>query len=125
LLYNPIAVSNGAIFRDITFKQMTSISISSYSNYFTEGEIVRGGISDAHGIFVYMTDELVYLKETVGTFSPSETLIGDNSAETATVLSINNEDLVPYTADVLYYKNFEPINRQGITTEQVKLYFSI
>jgi hypothetical protein len=125
LLYNPTAVSNGAIFRDNTFKQMTAITISHYTHYFTDGEIVRGDISGAYGIFVYMTDEIVYLKEVVGTFSPSETIGGIDSFEYATISSINNQDIVSYTADVLYYKNFEPISRQGITTEQVKLYFSI
>lgn len=125
LLYNPKSVLNGTIYKNNTFIQLTALTITSFSNYFTEGEIVRGNISGAYGTFVYMTDTKVFLKDTNGTFVPSDTISGDDSLEIALVLSINNQDIVPYSADVLYYKNFEPINRQGITTEQVKLYFSI
>ena len=125
LLYNPKSSVTGSTFRNVTFFAYTSITVSSYSGEFIEDEIIRGGISGAYGKFVYRNGQKIYLRDVVGTFTPSEILSGTISAETAGILSINNRDIIPYSADVLYCKNFSPISRQGIATEQVKLYFSI
>jgi hypothetical protein len=125
LLYNPKSSVTGSTFRNVTFFAYNSITMSSYSGEFIEDEIIKGGISGAYGKFVYRNGQKIYLRDVVGTFTPSEIISGTISAETAGILSINNRDIIPYSADVLYCKNFSPISRQGITTEQVKLYFSI
>ena len=124
LLYNPKSSINNSIFKNVTFTQYTSITTSNSGNFLV-GELARGNISGAYGEVVYTTGTRVYLRDVVGTFLLSETITGNISAETAGLLSINNQDIVPYSADVLYCKNFSPISRQGIATEQVKLYFSI
>jgi len=125
LLYNPKSLITGSTYTSTTFFNFTSITMSSYSGEFIVGEIVKGNISGAYGEVVYRDGSRLYLRDVVGTFTLSEILSGNISAETAGILSINNRDIIPYSADVLYCKNFSPISRQGITTEQVKLYFSI
>jgi hypothetical protein len=82
-------------------------------------------LSGATATVVYMDSTTIYVKNVVGSFQPYETLSGYYTGETAIISSINNEDIVPYSAEVFYYKNIEPISRQGITTEQIKIYFSI
>ena len=124
LLYNPRSSLNGNTYKNVTFFNYASITTVNDAN-FIEGEIIKGNISGAYGTFVYATTSRIYLRDIVGTFALSETITGTVSAETAGILSINNRDIIPYSADVLYCKNFSPISRQGIATEQVKLYFSI
>lgn len=125
LLYSPKSSINGTTYKNVTFFNYTSITTASYNGNLIVGEVVKGSISGAYGTVVYSTPTRIYLRDMVGTFILSEVITGTVSAETAGVLSINNRDIIPYSADVLYCKNFSPISRQGITTEQVKLYFSI
>lgn len=125
LLYNPIASSNGDIYKDATFSQIARLSVVSFSGLMGEGEVVTGALSGATGTVIYMDSSTIYLKNINGTFQTYETVTGYYTGEVVVISSINTEDIVPYSADVFYYKNFEPISRQGITTEQVKIYFSI
>lgn len=125
LLYNPKATSNNELYKDVIFNQITNLSIVSFSGLMGEGEVITGSLSGATATVVYMDSTSIYVKNVIGTFQPYETLTGYYTGEIAVVSSINNQDVVPYSAEVFYYKNIEPISRQGITTEQIKVYFSI
>ena len=125
LMYNPISTLDGFRYIDNTFLQLNILALDSFSGLMGEGEIVTGYLSGATGIVVYMNAEKLYLKNVQGVFTPYETVTGFYTGETAIPAAINTSDIVPYSSNIFYYKNIEPISRQGITTEQLKLYFSI
>ena len=71
-----------------------------------------------------MNTSSIYVIGDTGSFQPYETITSLSSGKTVVISTINNKDLVPYSSEVLYFKNIEPINRTGIRSEDVKLYFN-
>ena len=73
-----------------------------------------------------MNTTSLYVIGDTGTFTPFETLTSITSGKTIIISTINSKQLVPYSPQVLYYKNIQPINRSGssINSEAVKLYFN-
>jgi hypothetical protein len=65
----------------------------------------------------------LYLFDIEGQFFDSEILSGLTSGITCSSVSINNPDIDKYSGEVFYYKNFEPITREDLFSEQVQLYF--
>jgi len=125
LLYNPISATTGNIYKNNTFTNLTKFTSDSSTGLMPEGEFVQGNSSGATGTLVRMDATTMYLKNVDGYFEAYEYVQGVNSGERALITSINNSNIAPYSAEVLYYKNMEPISRVGITTEQAKIYFSI
>lgn len=125
LLVNPVSSSNGSLFSNTIFTQMSVVKVSNVFDVLPEGEIVRGLTSGAVGQVVYQTTTDLYLSFTSGSFIPFETIIGDTTGITCVIDSINIKNLVPNSGSLLYYRNFEPISRVGLTSEQVKIYFKI
>ena len=72
----------------------------------------------------YMNTSSMYVLNTVGTFQPYETILSNDTGKTCTITVINISDIVPYSGEIFYYKNIQPIDRTGITKEQVKLYLN-
>jgi hypothetical protein len=125
LLYNPISSSTGSVYTGTNFTQLTKFVLSTFTDRFTVGDTVSN-YSGASATVVYMdtTNKLLYVKNIVnGSFHENDIIYSKQI--TATISTINNTDIAPYSADVLYYNNIKPISRTGITTEQVKIYFSI
>lgn len=125
LLVNPISSSNGSLFSNTIFTQMSVVKISNVFDVLPEGEIVTGLTSGATGQVIYQTTTDLYLSFTSGNFIPTETIIGASTGFTCVIDSINIKNLVPNSGSLLYYRNFIPISRVGLTSEQVKIYFKI
>jgi len=125
LLHNPVASANGALFNNTTFNQMLVFDIFNVFDIMPEGEIITGLTSGATGTVVYMSTTQLYVGFTSGTFLPFETLIGQYTGFTCSINAINSRDLVPLSGKLYYYRNFEPISRIGLNSEQVKIYFKI
>lgn len=124
LMYNPKATANNALFRNSTFNQILNFGIISAPNLFDEGEVIQGINSRASATVAFMNTSSLYVLGDTGTFQPFETLVSLSSGKVVIVSTINNKDLVPYTSEILYYKNIEPISREGVASEDVKLYFN-
>lgn len=125
LLYNPISSSNGTLFQDTTFTQMLELDIFNVFDIYPEGEVVVGQSSGATGVVIYQTTTKLYLGFTTGVFTPFETIVGNLTGFACSIDTINNRDLIPNSGDLYYYRNFEPISRIGLASEQVKIYFKI
>ena len=130
LLYSPKSSSNESFYTSTNFTQLTKFVLSTFSEKFAVGDIISN-YDGASATVVYMdtTNKLLYVKNVVNgpdgaTFAEGDTIYY-SQLTTASISTINNSDIVPYTAEVLYYNNIKPISRVGITTEQVKIYFSI
>ena len=124
LLYNPIAANNQP-FSSTTFNQMRNFTLLGVrpENIMDFGEQITGFRSKATATVAYMNTTSMYVLNTVGTFQTYEA-VSSTSGKTCTIAVINSPDLKPYTGQFYYYKNIEPINRSGITSEAVKLYFN-
>jgi hypothetical protein len=124
LLYNPIASSNLTSYNSSTFNQMLNFGVVTYSSLFDPGEVVEGFSSKATATVAHMDSSRLFVLSDSGTFQPFETLTSLTSGKTCIISTINNKDLVPYSSNVYYYKNIEPISRTGVRSEDVKLYFN-
>jgi hypothetical protein len=124
LVYNPKASANNKLYQENTFNQLLNFGIVSAPSLFDESEVVQGINSKATATVAYMNTSSLYVIGETGTFQPFETLVSLTSGKIVIVSNINNKDLVPYSSEVFYYKNLEPISRQGIASEAVKLYFN-
>lgn len=124
LIYNPNATANNQNFRGQTFNQMLNFSVLSAPNLLDEGEVIEGVNSKARATVAYMNTTSLYVLGDTGTFQPFETITSITSGKIIVISTINNKDLVPYSSEVFYFKNIEPISRQGVASEDVKLYFN-
>lgn len=124
LVYNPKATANNENFRGQTFNQMLNFNILSAPNLLDEGEIIEGFNSKAQATVAYMNTTHLYVINDTGEFQPFESVTSLTSGKVIIISTINNKDLVPYSSEVFYYKNIEPIERQGVASEDVKLYFN-
>lgn len=123
LIQNPTAASNLANFQETTFNQMLNFGVLTAPSLLSVGEEIRGFNSRATATVAFMNTTSIYVLNEVGTFNPYETITSLSSGKTVVISTINNKDLVPYSSEVLYYKNIEPISRTGIKSEDVKIYF--
>jgi hypothetical protein len=124
LIYNPIASANLTNYQDTTFNQMLNFGVLSAPTLLNEGEIVQGFNSQATATVAYMNTTSIYVLGDVGQFQPYETLTSLSSGKTVVISTINNKDLKPYSSEVFYFRNIEPISREGVRSEDVKLYFN-
>jgi hypothetical protein len=125
LVYNPTATANSSLFRSSTFTQYLKLNITNVFAVMNPGEQVYGFTSGATGTVLYMDADILALRDVTGTFTAYETITSSTTGVTCTPTTINSRDLIPYSGKVYYYRNLEPINRSGATSEQVKLYFKI
>jgi hypothetical protein len=124
LIYNPQASANLANYEETTFNQMLNFGVLVAPNLLEEGEVIQGFNSRATATVAYMNTSSIYVIGDTGNFLPYETVTSLSSGKTVVISTINNKDLVPYSSEVLYFKNIEPISRTGIRSEDVKLYFN-
>jgi hypothetical protein len=124
LLYNPTSSANSALYNEFKFNNMLNFSLFNTTNIFNSGDTIRGLLSKATATVAYMNTSSMYVLNTVGNFRSYESVISNDTGKTCTITVINNPELVPYSGEIFYYKNIEPIDRSGISKEQVKLYFN-
>jgi hypothetical protein len=124
LIYNPKASANLTNYEESTFNQMVNFGVLVAPSLLEEGEVIQGFNSRATATVAYMNTSSIYVIGDTGSFQPYETITSLSSGKTVVISTINNKDLIPYSSEVLYFKNIEPINRTGIRSEDVKLYFN-
>ena len=125
LLYNPIASANSSIFLENTFTQYATFNLGFFSSQFEIGTTISGLNSGATAVVVYSTFTNVYVKNILGTFQLNEAIIEPVFSVSNIIAAINTNDLIPYSGDIFYYKNVEPISRYSGSKEQIKIYFKI
>ena len=103
---------------------MLNFNLFNTTNIFNSGDTISGLNSKATATVAYMNTSSMYVLNTVGTFQPYETILSNDTGKTCTITVINISDIVPYSGEIFYYKNIQPIDRTGITKEQVKLYLN-
>jgi len=125
VLYNPIASANGTIFLDNFFKQYTTLTTPYFAGLFPTGATVTGLSSGATGTVVYADQANIYITGIQGNFSQNETIYESLFGTTNIAASINTNELAPYSGEIFYYKNIEPIIRYSGSREQIKIYFKV
>lgn len=125
ILYNPTAVVNNSIFNETTFKQYTTITKGYRTGIYSKGSLITGLASGAEGTVIYSDSANIYLTAVKGSFQSFETIYEPSTGVTNIINAINTNDLIPFTGDIFYYKNIEPITRYSGSREQIKIYFKI
>jgi len=125
LINNPKAYANSSLFTAPTFSQLTKINIDNFNILFNSGETVTGSISGATATVLNSSTTQLVLFNVNGSFIINETLTGSSTGATCTASAIILNDWVKNTGEVYYYRNFSPITRNAVSTEQVKLFFKI
>jgi hypothetical protein len=114
-----------------TFNALMTLNISGVTGTFSRNETVTGSTSLASGKVAFANSTVVKLSVITGTFLyssngyTSEILSGATSFATATISSINNPDIQPYTSSVLYIDNVEKITRSNVDFEQAYLILTL
>jgi hypothetical protein len=114
-----------------TFNALTTLNITGVGGSFIRNEKVVGSLTSANAIVAFANSSVVQLSAISGTFAyssngnTSETILGLSSSATATISSINNPDIQPYTSSVLYIDNVEKITRSNTDFEQAYLILTI
>jgi hypothetical protein len=114
-----------------TFNALTTLNITGVTGTFVRNETVTGVTSLATAKIAFANSTVVKLGAVTGTFLytsngyASEALSGATSFATATISSINNPDIQPYTSSVLYIDNVEKITRSSVDFEQAYLILTL
>ena len=124
LLYNPSSSLDLSTLNSNKFNNMLNFNLFNTTNIFNSGDTVNGLNSRATATVAYMNTSIMYVLGVIGTFQPYETVLSKDTGKTCTITVINISDIVPYSGEIFYYKNIQPIDRTGITKEQVKLYLN-
>lgn len=114
-----------------TFNALTRLNIAGVGGTFTRNEKITGSVSGATATIAFANSTVIDVGAISGTFTyssngyTSETILGANSTATATISSINNPDIQPFTSSVLYIDNIEPITRSNADFEQAYLILTL
>lgn len=108
-----------------TFNALTYLNIASASGTILRNEYVVGATSGARAKVAFANSTIVKISYPVGTFSNSEVITGEDSLSTATISSINNPDIQPFTSSILYINNIEAITRSETEFEQVYMILTV
>jgi hypothetical protein len=114
-----------------TFNALTTLNITGASGTFIRNEIVTGTTSLATAKVAFANSTVVKVGVISGTFLytsngyTSELLSGEISDVTASISSINNPDIQPYTSSILYIDNVEKITRSNSDFEQAYLILTL
>lgn len=108
-----------------TFNSLTYLNISSASGTVLRNEYIIGGTSGARAKVAFANSSIVKVSYTTGTFATSEVITGEDSLSTATISSINNPDIQPFTSSILYLNNIEAITRSETEFEQVYMILTV
>lgn len=125
LLHNPLATANNELYKDFTFSQLTKINIGNFLSPFQPGETVVGFLSGATATVLFGSTTQLAVFNVVGQFQNNELLTGTFTGSTCSVASVVINDLVINSGEVFYYRNFEPIQRDPNSLEQIKLFFKV
>lgn len=128
IIYSPVHYSNSQIYyKDSSFNALYSseVTIDTAPTIFTEGEVVVGVTSNSHAVVAWSNSSHVLYSPQFGTFTTSETIVGQTSGATGSVVSVNSPDIKKFQNQVIYYDYVLPIQRSNTTTETAKLLIAI
>lgn len=108
-----------------TFNQLSSYIGTLVFGTFTSDELVvqPTTLSNAyfHSIQTVSGVTTMFLYNETGIFNLNESIIGQQSGATFNVTNKYEGDIVPGSGQVIYIENFEPITRNDIESEQIKV----
>lgn len=108
-----------------TFNALTHLNVSSASGSFLRNEYVVGATSGARAKIAFANSSIIKTSYVIGTFTTSEVVTGEDSLSTATISSINNPDIQPFTSSILYLNNIEAITRSDTEFEQIYMILTV
>lgn len=116
--------SSGAVLTANTIAFTTSFETSNV--VFSRGEEVRGQTSNAFGVVLSSNSSITYLKAVAGNFQNTETVIGSDTTEGATISSVLTSSYDKTSGQLLYYINASAINRTDtIDSENIRCVINI
>ena len=132
LISNPIQRSGGAVATSTQYDQSFKLTLSSVSGDFTGDEIIVSNRNATGRVIRFANTNAartsgVLLLHSVrpnpngASFLATETITGNVSSITATIDSVEEQPLVPFTGEILYRENRSPITRSEDQTEDIKL----
>ncbi len=122
LVLNPTVYGTSTAYSADTFNALQEINLASSTGTFSIGERVRGLTSNASGIVASANATYVRLSALQGTMANSEIVQGANGLVTATTDGINNPDINPTSAAVMFISNVLEVERANNKVETVKIY---
>lgn len=127
IIRNPTEFSSNTVYTDPTFNHTISFTPTYVGGeIFTVGEDIRGVTSNALArvLFANTTVTLVYMDDTPS-LQNGETVIGQTSGVTASILDLSSRDINKYSGNILYYSNFSPLTRSETNSETIKLIIKV
>lgn len=122
-----LAARPNVIASNVVYSQYTSIIFDYSTSSYQQDEIVYQGTSLEAATFkgtVLNWDtagNTMYVINTTGTVSVGDIMVGSNSAAEKFVQSVKTNELAPYTGQLLYIDNMEPITRAADQIEDFKI----
>jgi len=132
IVNNPIERASNTVATTAQYDQTTKLVLSSVtgdftadeivvSNRNTTGRVVRFANSNATGTTGTLTISNIIVNANGSSFTAAETLTGNSSSVTATITSVTEPPIIPYTGEVIYRENRSPVSRAETQTEDIKL----
>jgi hypothetical protein len=114
-----------------TFNALTTLTVTTGINTFTNNEIILGSTSNATARVGFANATTVKAVMIKGNFTANssfgETIVGQTSGVSATIDAdgINNPDIEPFSFRVMHFDNIEYIQRSNTENEQAYLIITI
>ena len=132
LVSNPILRSSGTVATGTQYDQSYILTLTSVSGDFQADEIVVSNRNGTGRVIRFANSNAArtagdLLLQSVrpnpngNFFLATETITGNVTSVTATIASVTEQALVPYTGEILYRENRTPVTRSADQTEDVKL----
>jgi hypothetical protein len=128
IVRNPTLYGGSTIATGTAYNLTTTLAVVTVSGTFISGETIRDNVT---GIILASVVEWnagtgnLYVNNIFGTMvgGGSQTIRGITSGATATINTITNPDLNPYSGKVLYYETFSPVARSSTQQETLVTVF--
>lgn len=111
---NTVATDAGAI------NQSTTVDVTNAST-FVIGETVQDDMTDATGIIAGYINNTLYLTNVKGAFQEGSSVVGLTSSTTSTIINVTHSHLQPFSGQLVYVENDQPIIRNPSQTETYRL----
>ncbi len=132
IVNNPIERASNTVATTAQYDQTTKLVLSSVSGDFTSDEIVvsnrnvtsrvvRFANSNASGTTGTLTLSNLIVNANGNSFVAADTLTGNSSSVTATITSVADTPIIPFTGEIIYRENRSPVSRAETQTEDIKL----
>ena len=132
LVSNPILRSTGSVATGTQYDQSYKLTLTSVSGDFqadelivsnrnSTGRVIRFANTNAAGTTGVLLLQGVRPNPNGSFFTAAETITGNVTSVTATIGSVAEQPIVPFTGEILYRENRQPIVRGNDQTEDIKL----